>query len=539
MQGGEVKLNSSIGGGVAAKGRRHAGRTVETGRGAGGGRSGRVSRLLAMLAAALVSVSSASLLPPGAVGEANAQRQLKIAGASRTVTITVAVGKTQDVRIDAPFTDVTVGDAEVADVTPLTDRTLSILGRKIGTTRVSVYGDGKKQVGIFDVEVSYDVSRLATVIKQATGSNIKVSSVNGRIMLSGSAHDAVTLDKAVVIARQFAPDIINTVLVSQPQQVMLEVRFIEASRQAGRELGVQWNVFKRDRLTANIGSRLPAGNLPIAAPAPGSSILGSTAEAAAGVLSGTSPFGFLLGRMISGNTTIDVLINALEQRGLVRTLAEPNLVALSGDTASFLAGGEIPVPVAQNTNNQITVEWKRFGVGLAFTPTVLNGGLINLKIEPEVSQIDPNNQVSIGAGLRPIPAFIVRRAATTIELRDGQSFMLGGLLQNELRSDAEQVPWLASLPVLGQLFASRSYQRRETDLAIIVTPRIVRPMAPGNPVKTPLDGKVAGNDHDMFLMGKPEVARAAVRAAAHADRPFTGHVLDLPKRRPAYVSARY
>ena len=155
-------------------------------------------------------------------------------------------------RIDAPFTDVTVGDPEVADVTPLTDRALSVLGKKIGTTRVAVYGEGKKPVGIFDVEVSYDVSRISAEIGRLTGGGIKVTSVNGRIMLTGTAHDATTLDKAVVIARQFAPDVINTVQVPAPQQVMLEVRFVEASRQAGRALGVQWNSFGQNTL-ANIG----------------------------------------------------------------------------------------------------------------------------------------------------------------------------------------------------------------------------------------------------------------------------------------------
>jgi pilus assembly protein CpaC len=246
----------------------------------------------------------------------------------------------------------------------------------------------------------------------------------------------------------------------------------------------------------------------------------------------------MLGRMVSGGTTIDVLLNALEQRGLVRTLAEPNLVALSGDTASFLAGGEIPVPVAQGINSQISVEWKRFGVGLAFTPTVLNGGLINLKIEPEVSQLDPNNQVSIGAGLRPIPAFIVRRAATTIELRDGQSFMIGGLLQNEMRADTEQVPWLGSVPVLGQLFASRSYQRKETDLAIIVTPRLVKAARPGDVVATPLDNTVPANDVDFFATGNAELSRNDQRALIGHGIPLAGHMLDLPKGGTNVIAVR-
>src|SRR5215510_5802955 len=468
-------------------------------------------QLLATLAATVVAVTAVTVVP---TVDAQAQRLIQISGAKRTVSVTIAVGKTEDVRVDAPFSDVTVGDPEVADVAPLTDHTLSILGKKIGTTRVTVYAEGKRQLGIFDIEVSYDVSRLATEIRAAVGgAGIRVSSVNGRIMLSGSAPDAATLDKAVTIARQFAPEIINTVRVSAPQQVMLEVRFVEASRQAGRELGVQWNV-RNSKMTANIGDR--------------TDVLPTAANISAGLLSGSSPFGFLLGRIVAGGTNIDVMINALEQRGLARSLAEPNLTALSGDTASFLAGGEYPIPVS-GTNNAITVEFKRYGVGLAFTPTVLRDGQINLKIEPEVSQFDLNNAVALGPGLPPIPALIVRRASTTIELRDGQSFVIGGLLQSLNKGNQQQVPWLGDVPVLGALFASRSYLKDETDLAIIVTPRLVRPARPGDPVKTPLDDTVPGNDADFFLEGKGELPRGRFRAAMGAELLYSGHVLDLPR----------
>jgi pilus assembly protein CpaC len=483
------------------------------------------------VAAALVASTAAFLLMPA--DEAQAQRRIQISGVNRTVSVTIAVGKTEDVRVDSPFSDITVGDPDVADVAPLTDHTLSILGKRIGTTRVTVYAEGKRQIGIFDIEVSYDVSRLAAEIRDVTGSGIRVSSVNGRIMLSGVAPDAATLDKAVTIARQFAPEIINTVRVSQPQQVMLEVRFIEATRQAGRELGVQWNMFN-SHMTANVGSRRPAANLPITAPTSNTNI--PVGEVAAGVLSGVSPFGFVLGRILAGGTKIDVLINALEQRGLARSLAEPNLTALSGDTASFLAGGEYPIPVSGG-NNTVAVDYKRYGVGLAFTPTVLRDGLINLKIEPEVSQFDLNNAVSLGPGLPPVPALIVRRASTTIELRDGQSFVIGGLLQSVGKANQQQVPWLGDVPVLGQLFASRSYQKDETDLAIIVTPRLVRPARPGDAVKTPLDNTIPGNDADFFLTGKAEIPRATMRAAIGAERPFSGHILDLPKKGDAHVVA--
>ena len=465
----------------------------------------------------------------------------------------IAVGKTEDIRVDAPFTDITVGDPEVADVTPLTDHSLSILGKKIGTTRVSIYGEGKRLVGLFDVEVSYDISRLSSEIRRITGGGIKVSSVNGRIMLSGSSHDAVTLDKAVVIARQFAPDIINTVQVLQPQQVMLEVRFVEASRAAGRELGVQWNSFGKNTLT-NIGSRVESGQLPVTTPGGpfqqppykfppnqlgGKNIVDSTIPissiVAAGVLSGTAPFGFLLGSMNRGALSIDVAINALEQKGLIRSLAEPNLVALSGDTASFLAGGEYPIPVPGGLGT-VTIEYKKYGVGLAFTPTVLRDGLINLKIVPEVSELDISHPIQfLGYS---IPPLTVRTASTTVELRDGQSFVIGGLLQNKSTTAQQQLPWLGDVPVLGALFSSKRYQKDETDLAIIVTPRIVRPSRPGDPVKTPLDNTLPANDIDFFLMGKAEISPAEARLAAGHQRRFMGHILDLRKEGANVVAVK-
>ena len=485
------------------------------------------------LAIALAAAVVATLL--FAIGDARAQdRVIQISGNTRTAMVTVTIGKSQDVRTGTSFVDVMVGDPEVADVNPLTDHTLSILGKKIGTTRVSVYAEGKKLVGIFDVEVQYDITRLSNELKRRfAGSHLQASSVNGRIMLSGEVVDAATLDKAVTVARQFGPEIINSVSVMQPQQVMLEVRFIEISRTAGRELGVQWNVFNK-YATANIGSQQAAGSLPLSTPANANTL--APGEVAAGVLSGASPFGFAIGRIISGSTTIDVALNALEQKGIARSLAEPNLVALSGDTASFLAGGEYPIPVA-GSFGQVTVDYKKYGVGLAFTPTVLGHSVINLKIEPEVSQIDTTHNIAISSGVT-VPALIVRRASTTIELRDGQSFMIGGLLQNNNQNAIDQLPWIGSVPVLGTLFSSKSYQQNQTDLAIIVTPHLVRPTRPGDVVKTPADDSLPPNDPDFFLLGKTEVSRAqaialtpiTARVAAAGDRPFTGHMLDLPGR---------
>jgi pilus assembly protein CpaC len=482
------------------------------------------------LAVAIATLAIAAVLPVSAV---QAQKLVEISGANRTAVVNVSIGKSADVRTDASFTDVTVGDPEVADVNVLTDKSLSILGRKSGTTRVTAYGEGKKLIGMFDVEVNYDTSTLsAEITRRFSHAGIRVSTANGKILLTGNAPDAVTLDQALSVAKQFGPDVINSVSVDAPQQVMLEVRFVEASRQASRELGVQWNVFGSSGV-ANIGSRQQSRNLPLSAPDRGRLGVG---EVAAGVLSGAPPFGVAMARMIAGGITTDAFINALEQQGLARSLAEPNLTALSGDTASFLAGGEYPIPVAGSLGS-VTVEFKRYGVGLAFTPTVLKGGLINLKIVPEVSQFDPNHAVNLGNGLS-VPALIVRRADTTVELRDGQSFVIGGLLQNSSTTATEQLPWLGDVPILGALFSSKSYQKSETDLAIIVTPRLVRPARPGDVVKTPLDKTLPANDVDFFLMGKSEIRREASRLASGATHPMIGHVLDLTKKGGTIVSVK-
>ena len=490
-----------------------------------------------------------------ATGESRAQQRIALANSAHTATVTVLVGKSEDVHTDQSLVDITVGDPEIADVNPLTDHALSILGKKIGATRVTVYGEGKKTVGIFDIEVSYDVSRLNAEIASFAGRGIRVSSVNGRILLSGTVADAVTLDKVVTIARQFVPDVINTVQVLQPQQIMLEVRFIEVSRSASRELGFQWNMFGSNAV-ANIGNQVPAQQLPITAPGGafqqpaaatsgigGMSVLPSgttgvplSPAVAAGVLSGSAPFGFIIGQLFGGQNALNVSINALEQKGLARSLAEPNLVALSGDTASFLAGGQFPVPEA-NGLGTVAFAYQPYGVGLSFTPTVLKDGLINLVIKPEVSEIDTTHTVTVAG--TSVPGLITRKASTTLELRDGQSFMLGGLLQNQSTTAQDQLPWLGDVPVLGALFRSSQYLKNETDLVILVTPHLVHPLAPTAPIHTPLDSSLPANDIDFFLMGQAEVSPALARLAVGAmNRPYVGHILDLPKNGGIYVSAR-
>jgi pilus assembly protein CpaC len=444
-------------------------------------------------------------------------REIELAAGRSAATVKISIGKSESVRTADSFSEVIVSDPDIADAIPLTDRSLSVLGKKIGTARVSVYGEAKKLVGVFDIEVSYDTSRLGSELAQRfPHARFRVSSVNGRIMLAGTAPSGVMVDQAMVIAKQFGADVINSVKVSAPQQVMLEVRFVEASRSAGRDLGVNWEVVQQK--LQNTGSNGIAATTGIA-----------------GLVSGAAPFGTILGSMLGNGVRADVLVKALEERGIVRRLAEPNLVALSGDTASFLAGGEFPIPVAASLGN-VTVEFKKYGVGLAFTPTVLGDGVINLKIEPEVSQIDPTTTITMGS--ITIPSLIVRRASTTVELRDGQSFAIAGLLQSINTADQKQLPWLADVPILGALARSAAYQKKETDLVIIVTPRIVRPARPGDVLRTPLDTSKPANDAEYFLLGQSEITvpmDRRIKGRSDGRPAPIGHILDVPKGE-SYVS---
>ena len=464
----------------------------------------------ALRAAIMLGCATAAQLATGFVLLPAQAREVELTAGRSAATVKISIGKSESVRTGESFSEVIVSDPDIADAIPLTDRSLSVLGKKIGTARVSVYGEGKRLVGVFDIEVSYDTSRLGSELAQRfPHARFRVSSVNGRIMLGGTAPSAATVDQAMVIAKQFGADVINSVKVSSPQQVMLEVRFVEASRSAGRDLGINWQAVQQNLQAGGSGVGVAVGG--------------------ASLLSGAAPFGTVVGRLLGNGVQADALLQALEQRGVVRRLAEPNLTALSGDTASFLAGGEFPIPVASNLG-VVTVEFKKYGVGLAFTPTVLGDGVINLKIEPEVSQIDPTTTITIGAVT--IPALIVRRANTTVELRDGQSFAIAGLLQSINTADQKQLPWLADVPVLGALARSASYQKKETDLVIIVTPRLVRPARPGDVLRTPLDTSKPANDAEFFLLGQGEVTvpqDRRIKGRSDGSAPNIGHILDVPK----------
>lgn len=462
--------------------------------------------------------------------------------------VKVTVNKSRTFRVDSAFSTIVAGSPEIVDVKSLSDHLIYVQGKKTGTTNVILFDSSMKQIGILDVEVTLDIGNLQQNIQNGTGTRgIRVSASEGQVVLSGIAADAVAAERAMTIAKGSVPEggiVVNAMSVAAPQQVMLEVRFLEVNRDAGRDLGV--NLYAANANGTNVGNtglgginrigRAPIGgqNGSVGAPPTGSIPLLQTAETLAGSAGGvaSAPFGSLLTSILrtSSGGSVDLLITALETKGLARRLAEPNLTTLSGDAARFLAGGEFPVPVASTAGTAglvptITIDYKKFGVELAFVPTVLSRGVINLRVEPSVSELDFSNAVTIAG--TTIPALTRRDARTTVELRDGQSFAIAGLLQTRNRQDVSQLPWIGSVPVLGALFSSKSYQQQETDLVIIVTPRLVAPAAPGQQLASPLDSRLPANDVDFFLNGQMEVRKRYddyVNSGGDVKGPY-GHII--------------
>jgi pilus assembly protein CpaC len=450
------------------------------------------------LAIGLLSLAALTVDPALAQGRAPKKKMMiEGIGDSSLVQLIVTVDKAKTVGCDQEFAEILVANPTIADVIALSNTQVYVLGKKAGITSISLVGTNKKVIGLVNVEVAHDVDALTLRLRRfVPGSEIAVTSVNGKVLLTGTVPDTPSLSRALAIAEQVAPGAVtNAMTVRGSQQVLLEVRFIEATRDSERDIGVSWDI------VGNNGKR--------------GAITGLT-----GLLSNNVPFGVAVARVLDDGTTADVLIQALERRGVARRLAEPNLVALSGDTASFLAGGEFPFPVAAD-NNRITVEFKKFGIGLAFTPTVLGEGLINLKIEPEVSELDPTNSLQIKD--IQVPGLMVRRTQTTLELRDGQSFAIAGLLYTNHFKNQSQLPWIGEVPVLGALFRSAAFQRKETDLVIIVTPRLVKPARPGQHLATPFDKRRPSNDLEFFLAGRQEVGTGRPESGR-------GHFLTLDSR---------
>lgn len=417
----------------------------------------------------------------GAAGDPSAQTRIASDLGKHAGELLVPLHKSQVLRVDVPFTELLIGNPEIADVLALSDRSLYLLGKTLGATSLTIYGRGKRLIAVVDVVVGPDVEGLKSkLFELLPRESVEVRAVNGAVALGGTVSSAPQLSKVLAIAERFAPDAVtNLMSVRGSQQVMLKVRFVEVSRTALKRLGVNLDLFDGDFSFTSGDAFLGVG-----AVAQGDAFAAALASGNIGALG------------------LRLLFEALETKGMAKTLAEPNLIALSGDTASFLAGGEFPIEVAQSGagvagDAAITIEFKEFGISLSFTPTVLDDGLINLVVRPEVSALD------FSVAVNGTPGLTTRRATTTVELRDGQAFAIAGLLQEDFQDTVRQVPLLGDLPVLGALFRSSAYQRNESELVIIVEPHLVRPVAAGT-LATPADRLVPPSDIDLFLHGRIE-----------------------------------
>ncbi len=405
------------------------------------------------------------------------------------------MNKSMVLRVDQTIRKITVGNPDIADVAALSDHSFYLLGKSIGATNLAVYGPNGALVAVVDVVVGIDVQGVKAGLNAVMPQEkVEVLSVNNSIALNGTLSSPAKANQAVAIAQQFLPEkvkVINNLGVSGSQQVMLQVKVAEVQRSVSKALG----------LSPQFAIGKP-GN-------PSGFALETNSTTA------LSSFATAVGQVFSGNFAMNMTIDALEDKGLIKILAEPNLVAMSGDTANFLAGGEFPIPVnATNIGGYptITVEYKPFGVSLAFTPTVIDDDLINLVVAPEVSEIDTKTAPVIINGFL-IPGIATRRTRTTVELRDGQTFAIAGLLQSDFNDEIKQIPGIGDLPIIGALARDSQFQRKETELMIIITPRLVHP-APAGTLIAPTDSLVPPSDADIFVSGYREAPDSGLIPAA-------------------------
>ena len=419
--------------------------------------------------------------------------------------LSVPMNRAVVVESDLPFAELSVANPAIADVSALSDRSIYVLGKAPGTTTLTILDGNGRLITNVDVRVAADVTEFKERLRQILpGENIEVRTANDGIVLSGQVSGIQKLDRALALAERYAPDrVSNLMTVGGVQQVMLKVRFAEMQRSVAKSLRASLAT-GGSVLNGDLGLELGTGN---ASPNAAVDRVANKLfpQSGSNASEGAVLFGFN-----AGGLEVGILLEALEAKGMVRSLAEPNLIALSGQEAKFLAGGEYPVPVAQD-GGTISVEFKPFGVELNFIPRVIDGDLINLEMETAVSSIDPDNGFNLES-IR-IDAFRRREASTTVELRDGESFAIAGLLQDDFRDLNGQVPWLGDIPILGALFRSAEYSREQSELVIIVTPHLVTPTR-GEALALPTDRVRIPSEKDLFLNGRVVGANTPTRGGA-------------------------
>ncbi len=398
--------------------------------------------------------------------------------------MTIEAGSGRVITLGAAATNVFVADPKVAEVRPASSTSLFVFGVGAGRTTVAAMDSAGRLVGQYEVTVQPSLfgamEAQSAISRLMPGSRVKAQAQAKGVLLSGQVNSPADAAQAVAIARGYLAEnqaVDNQMTVQSTMQVTLRVRIAEISRQVVRNLGVNWQAL------GSIGSigRFPALSLAV-----------NGAAAAACTVAGSC-----------AGANFNAVIDALAQDNLAHILAEPNLTVLSGQTASFLVGGEFPIPVGQQ-QGQVTIEFKKFGVNLAFVPTVFSDGRINIHVSPEVSQLTNQGAVQLTAGNSTIqiPALTVRRAETTVELGNGQSFAIAGLLQDVGTEGVSGLPFLKDIPVLGALFRSSSFQRNETELVILITPVLVKPVNDVAALHSPMDGYAPPSDLERILFAR-------------------------------------
>jgi pilus assembly protein CpaC len=399
-------------------------------------------------------------------------------------SLAVAAGGGEMLHLPEPAVAVFVADPDVADVHVPTPQAVFVLGKKAGTTTLFALGAQNRTILRETVVVSADTPSIQRMLDaRFPHFQLNLTGAPGSLMVAGRVPDAAAADAVMQSLTPYLRNketLVNRLTLTRPIQVHLRVRITEVDRNVTQQLGINWNALGQ------------SGNFI-------GGLFNGRAGAATTTLSSTGAFS-ILGAFHVGKWAIDGVLDALDQEGLITMLAEPNLTAMSGETASFLAGGEFPIPVPQGQTNSITIEFKPYGVSLDFTPTVLSDNRISLKVRPEVSEIDPTNAVTIDS--IKVPALTVRRVETTVELSSGQSFAIGGLLQSKTSDVLAELPGLGKLPVLGKLFSSKNYLNNKSEVVVIVTPYIVQPVDPGR-LRQPIDTIVRpSSDIEYVLQSK-------------------------------------
>jgi pilus assembly protein CpaC len=479
----------------------------------------------------------ATFAVPSSAQDAAVPQQRLRSGAS--VDLPVLLFKARVVTLDEPVGRVSVGNPDIADIVVIRPTELYVLGKDIGTTNVFLWDRENNLIGSVNVEVTHDLSSLKAKLHQLLpGQTIEVHSAQRTVVLTGTVPDATTMSAAVRLAEGYLAQVqtakkaetfeqdsasqredkavgqvINLLQIGGAQQVMLEVKVAEIARTELKRLNARFNAFKQ-------GSPWSGGGVNGGATFP--DLIVTPGNVRVPVFDGIAPAGpavdefapndlliedqGLFASYLSSDFLFNVAIDAAKEKGLAKILAEPTLTTLTGQEAKFLSGGEFPIPVPQGLNG-VTIEFKEFGVGLKFLPVVLNSGHINLKINVSVSELSDCSSVVVES-VNVSRSFLVpclqkRDASGTIELGDGQTMGLAGLINDNLREVVTKFPGLGSVPVIGALFRSQQYLKGETELVILVTPRLAKPLPPGG-VRLPTDSFVEPSDTEFYLLGRTE-----------------------------------